>query len=275
VIIFLISAVGNSLVCIVILRRRRMKTVTNYFVLNLAIADLALTCICIPFDIPVQEMNYVWPYGGFMCKILYPLQTLSLFASVFTLTAVSLTRYWAIVHPLRQQLSVSNSKRIIVAIWVISIIPVSPYSYVLSHEDGSLSCEENWGDTSMRKVYTAVLFMFQYVLPLTVIAGAYIGIGIELRKRQTRDRSGGLRDVHAEETRKVLRMLKVVTVVFAVFVLPTNIMWLWLDFGHAEQEYDRFWDLVAFCNIVTFANSAANPICYTVLNETYRKEFKS
>ena len=69
-----------------------MKTVTNYFILNLAIADLALTCICIPFDIPVQEMDYNWPYGAAMCKILYPLQTLTLFASVYTLTVVSLVR---------------------------------------------------------------------------------------------------------------------------------------------------------------------------------------
>ena len=44
-------------------------------------------------------------------------------------------------------------------------------------------------------------------------------------------------------------------------------MWLWLDFGKAEDQYDKFWELVAFCNIITFANSAANPICYTILNE--------
>ena len=92
IVIFLISVIGNSLVCLVILRRRKMKTVTNYFILNLAIADLALTCICIPFDIPVQEMDYNWPYGAAMCKILYPLQTLTLFASVYTLTVVSLVR---------------------------------------------------------------------------------------------------------------------------------------------------------------------------------------
>ena len=82
-VIFLVSAIGNILVCIVIMKRRKMKTVTNYFILNLAFADLTLTLICIPFDIPVQEMNYKWPYGSFMCNVLYPLQTMSLFASVY------------------------------------------------------------------------------------------------------------------------------------------------------------------------------------------------
>ena len=77
---------------------------------------MALTLICIPFDIPVQEMNYKWPYESFMCNILYALQTMSLFASVFTLTSVSLTRYWAILYPLRRQLSTTNAK------WLIIII---------------------------------------------------------------------------------------------------------------------------------------------------------
>lgn len=104
VIIFVTSVFANILVCMVILRRRKMKTVTNYFILNLAVADLTLTCICIPFDIPVQELNYSWPYGPLMCKILYPLQTFLLFASVYTLTAVSLARQRAIVHPLKPSL---------------------------------------------------------------------------------------------------------------------------------------------------------------------------
>ena len=73
VVIFVTSVFANILVCAVILRRKRMKTVTNYFILNLAVADLTLTCICIPFDIPVQEMHYSWPYGSLMCKNTVPL----------------------------------------------------------------------------------------------------------------------------------------------------------------------------------------------------------
>ena len=63
VIIFLVSAVGNSLVCSVILRRKKMKTVTNYFILNLAIADLIFTCICIPFAGIVLGMYLILMYS--------------------------------------------------------------------------------------------------------------------------------------------------------------------------------------------------------------------
>ena len=273
VVIFIVSAVGNSLVCTVILRRKKMKTVTNYFILNLAIADLTLTCICIPFDIPVQEMDYKWPYGALLCRIIYPLQTLSLFASIYTLTAVSLSRYWAINHPLRQQLTVKCAKRIIFGIWIASLISVTPYISVLKKDSKTGKCDEDWPSKSSRKTYTACLFVFEYLLPLTVIAGAYASIGWELAQR-AKNGNRYLQDLQAEEAKKVVRMLKVVTLLFAVCVLPNNIMWLWLDFGRAEEQYDKFWDLVAFCNIVTFANSAANPICYTILNESYRNAFK-
>lgn len=274
VLIFLVSAVGNSLVCLVILRKRKMKTVTNYFILNLAIADLTLTCICIPFDIPLQELDYVWPYGSFMCRILYPLQTLSLLASVYTLTALSLTRYRAIVHPLNKQLTNMHAKCIICAIWLFSVLLVSPYMAALEIRNDHLpKCKEEWSSQSTRKAYTVCLFMFEYVLPLSIIAGAYTSIGIDLRRR-SRNGNRFLQDIHAVETRKVVRMLKVVTLLFAVCVLPTNIVWLWLDFGEADKHFSRFWEIVAFCNIVTFANSASNPICYTILNEHYRNEFK-
>lgn len=272
VIIFLVSAIGNILVCIIIIRKRRMKTVTNYFILNLAFADLTLTLICIPFDIPVQEMNYRWPYGSFMCKILYPLQTMSLFASVFTLTAVSLTRYWAILHPLRRQLSITNAKWVIVSIWLLSIVPVSPYISVLSLGEKTGSCDENWSDNHSRKIYTVALFIAEYVVPLSIIAAAYISIGIELGKKKSSQENKFLQNAQNEEASKVIRMLVAVTILFAVCVLPTNIMWLWLDFGNADKQFTYFWELVAFCNILTFANSAANPVCYTITNANYRKE---
>jgi hypothetical protein len=80
--------------------------------------------------------------------------------------------------------------------------------------------------------------------------------------------------MQVRETRKVVKMLLVVTICFSFCVLPNNIMWLWLDFGQADQHTAYFWELLAFCNIVTFANSAANPICYTALNDNYRREFK-
>ncbi|KAJ7354997.1 neuropeptide Y receptor [Desmophyllum pertusum] len=131
-IIFLISVIGNSLVCVVIARRRRMRTVTNFFVLNLAASDLAITCICIPFDIPVQE-------------------------------TVSLNRFWAILYPLRNQMTKKHAVVVIVIIWVVCILLTVPYVMVLSLDNTTMACNEYWPGTNYRKAYTASLFALQYV----------------------------------------------------------------------------------------------------------------
>lgn len=279
-IIFLISVIGNALVCIVIVRRRRMRTVTNCFILNLAVADLAITCICIPFDIPVQENNYKWPYGALLCKLIYPLQTIAMFASIFTLMAVSLNRFWAIVYPLHTQMTKRHAKGFISAIWLLSALVTFPYILVLRLNKETMSCEEHWPtDVNYRKAYTLSLFLAQYVVPLTVITAAYLKISLEMRKcihkgkRKSNYNNTFLNKSHQTEGNRVVRMLVVVTALFAICVLPNNVMWLWLDFGNGEQ-YEHFWDVVAVTNIVLFANSAANPIAYTICHENFREEFR-
>lgn len=274
VIIFVTSVFANVLVCAVILRRKRMKTVTNYFILNLAVADLTLTCFCIPFDIPVQELHYSWPYGSLMCKILYPLQTFLLFASVFTLTAVSLARQRAIVHPLKKQLTKTGAKIVIVCVWFSAIIPVTPYFQALRFNPVVKSCEESWRDSMTIRVYTTSIFFFQYIFPFSIMFTSYFSISRELKKR-AENGNQCLKDLQEEEARKVVRMLKVVTTLFAFCLLPNNVMWLWLDYGKADKLWSHFWELVAFSNILILANSAANPICYTIFNENYRQEIKS
>ena len=150
---------------------------------------------------------------AFQCRVIYPLQALALFASIYTLTAVSLSRYWAIKHPLRQQLTIKNSKWIIFGIWIASLTSVIPYVRVLEKDHETGKCDEDWPSKSARKTYTASPFVFQYLLPQAVISGAYVSIGSELARR-TRNRNGYLQDLQADE--KVVTMLQVVTLMFAV-----------------------------------------------------------
>ena len=89
--IFVVGVIGNFLVCLVVCRERKMKNVTNYFIFNLAVSDLSVLLICIPFDFG-EQVTRSWPYGGFMCRLIYPLQTMATTASVGTLVAISLNR---------------------------------------------------------------------------------------------------------------------------------------------------------------------------------------
>ena len=93
----IIGLVGNTLVIYVIMRYAKMKTVTNTYILNLAIAD-ELFLLGMPFMIQTLVTEN-WPYGTPMCKIIFSIDILNQFTSIYFLTVMSLDRYMAVVHP--------------------------------------------------------------------------------------------------------------------------------------------------------------------------------
>ncbi|KAJ3606954.1 hypothetical protein NHX12_026470 [Muraenolepis orangiensis] len=95
---FVIGVVGNGLVVAVIYRYMKLKTVANVFVLNLAISDLTFL-ITLPMWATFTATGYYWPFGSFLCKASAGLVIFNLYTSIFFLTALSVDRYLAIVHP--------------------------------------------------------------------------------------------------------------------------------------------------------------------------------
>ncbi|XP_028397591.1 neuropeptide FF receptor 2-like [Dendronephthya gigantea] len=269
-IIFLISLIGNTMVCFVICRRMKVKTVTNYFIMNLAVSDLLYT-LCIPFDV-YATVNDAWPYGAIMCRVLYPAQTATITVSGFTLTALSVTRFWAVLKPLRRQLSVKQASSVIALLWVLATSTVIPYIIYLKLEG---TCEEEWPHHEQRRIYTASLFVIQYAVPLFIITVCYISIALELTKGQAKTANRTLAKARGKEARKVIKMLVIVTLVFAFLTLPSSIMWMWLDFGNAVvDKFPNFWDVMDVLNVLDFLNCASNPIIYSFCNESFSREFR-
>ena len=178
-IIFLCDIIGNSIVVAVIVLERKMKTFTNWMILNLAIADLAVSLFCIPLEIPL-EVRGEWLYGGIFCTIFYPLQSTTVYASVFTLVVTSGSRYYAIVHPFRGQPTKAHAKWFICGIWVCSLVFEIPYMMVLRYDEESSECVETWSYPHDRW-FTIVTFVVQYVLPLLVITTSYSLMILEVR----------------------------------------------------------------------------------------------
>ena len=91
--IWILSCIGNSLVIIVIIGARDMRTPSNLLILNLALCDFITPALAIPFDFALEEKNYIWPFGPAMCKVLWPFQTASSTSSSLTLATVSVDRF--------------------------------------------------------------------------------------------------------------------------------------------------------------------------------------
>lgn len=91
-VIFTLSAAGNTLVCLVVARNRRMRTTRNYLLVNLAVSDLTVALLCIPFDMVLKIVAPEWPLGAAMCKLLWPSMTLVTNSSAATLAVISYDR---------------------------------------------------------------------------------------------------------------------------------------------------------------------------------------
>lgn len=92
-VIFLLGTVGNSLVLAVLLRSGQVGyNTTNLFILNLSVADFSFIIFCVPFQATIYSLED-WVFGSLMCKVVHFFINLTMYASSFTLAAVSVDRY--------------------------------------------------------------------------------------------------------------------------------------------------------------------------------------
>ena len=135
-VIFLIGIVGNSLVVIVVAKNAHMRTITNIFIVNLAIGDFLVILICLPPSI-LQDVTENWWFGEIMCKLIIFVQYISVCVSVMTLASISYERYYAIVYPLKFQATKFRAKLIICVIWALSTLINLPHPIVIVQNSDS------------------------------------------------------------------------------------------------------------------------------------------
>lgn len=182
--IFALGVLGNSLVITVLARSKpgKPRSTTNLFILNLSIADLAYLLFCIPFQATVYALP-TWVLGAFICKFIHYFFTVSMLVSIFTLVAMSVDRYVAIVHSRRSSsLRVSRNALLGVGfIWALSIAMASPVAYHqrLFHRGvgNQTFCWEQWPNQHHKKAYVVCTFVFGYLLPLLLICFCYAKVG--------------------------------------------------------------------------------------------------
>uniref|UniRef100_A0A8C8IWB8 Gastrin/cholecystokinin type B receptor n=1 Tax=Oncorhynchus tshawytscha TaxID=74940 RepID=A0A8C8IWB8_ONCTS len=131
--IFLLSVFGNLLIIVVLTVNKRMRTVTNSFLLSLAVSDLMLAVFCMPFTL-IPNLLEDFIFGAAMCKMVTYFMALSVSISTFSLVAIATERYSAICNPLKSRAwqTRSHAYRVIAAIWVLSVVMMVPYP-VFSH----------------------------------------------------------------------------------------------------------------------------------------------
>ncbi|KAG6937465.1 prolactin-releasing peptide receptor-like [Chelydra serpentina] len=96
---------GNCLLVHVIVRVKKMHSVPNFLIGNLALSDVAMCAICVPLTLAYVIEHQGWIFGSTMCYFVFFMQPVTVYVSVFTLATIAVDRYIVIVHPLRRRIS--------------------------------------------------------------------------------------------------------------------------------------------------------------------------
>ncbi|XP_040840707.1 galanin receptor type 1 [Ochotona curzoniae] len=273
--IFTLGVLGNGLVITVLARSPpgKPRSTTNLFILNLSVADLAYLLFCIPFQATVYALP-TWVLGAFICKFVHYFFTVSMLVSIFTLAAMSVDRYVAIVHSRRSSsLRVSRNALLGVGlIWSLSIAMASPVAYyqrLFHHGEGNLTfCWDQWPDPRHKKAYVVCTFVFGYLLPLLLICFCYAKVLNHLHKKLK-----NMSKKSEASKKKTAQTVLVVVVVFGISWLPHHVVHLWAEFGAFPLTPASFlFRITAHC--LAYSNSSVNPIIYAFLSENFRKAYK-
>ncbi|XP_054846239.1 neuropeptide FF receptor 2 [Eublepharis macularius] len=291
--IFLLCMIGNGVVCFIVLRSKHMRTVTNLFILNLAVSDLLVGIFCMPTTL-LDNIISGWPFGNTVCKMNGMIQGISVSASVFTLVAIAVDRFRSIVYPFKQKLTISTAIVIIIVIWVLAVAIMCPSAVMLKVEeekhfrvilgDGDKTspiywCREDWPNQDMRKIYTTVLFANIYLAPLSLIVIMYARIGITLFNTAvpSSGKQGHERHSVYKKKQKVIKMLIVVALLFILSWLPLWTLAMLSDYADLTEDQLQVINIYVypFAHWLAFFNSSVNPIIYGFFNENFRRGFQA
>ncbi|XP_063823619.1 cholecystokinin receptor type A-like [Ostrinia nubilalis] len=175
--IFMLSICGNCLVIATLASNRRMRTITNVYLLNLAISDFLLGVFCLPFTL-VGQIYRRFFFGAVLCKLIPFLQAVSVSVDVWTLVAISLERYFAICRPLksRKWQTQCHAYKMIAMVWILSIALNSPILIVSNLQPmrgNAFKCREVWSSLELERAFNLGLDAGLLLIPFFIMSFAY------------------------------------------------------------------------------------------------------
>lgn len=295
--VFITGLVGNALVCAAVYTNYSMRTVTNVYLVNLALADFLVILVCLPPSV-LWDVTETWFFGQSMCKLVLYFQTVSVTVSVLTLTFISMDRWYAICFPLQYKTDIKRALTSISFIWIIALLSDIPEFLALHLKKPNLrfetvlftQCATTWDLNTEMNFYLTQLVML-YMLPLLLMMIAYLKIVKILWKSNTIPGHRELRDQqskygyirrsnnsstmgHIKARRKAAKMLVAVVLVFATCYFPVHVFNILRYAGYLQGS--DITTIFSLCSHwLCYANSAVNPIIYNFMSGKFRREFKN
>ncbi len=269
VIIFIVGILGNLMVCYILLKKyqRSNRRSIHAFTLNLAFADLLVLLIYLPSQMHLFETNMLWKIGEPLCRIIYLIVPLSIYASIGTLIAISRDRYIAVLRPMIS-LEKRNTKYLLSVIWLISFILTIPLLLVAQIKEGY--CTEMWPSPLLYKIYWIFAFCIQFAIPVLILAIAHILIIRHLKTLKTPSAYCTRALQRRRQQQRLITMSITLVLVYVICMLPQHIVFFWMIYGDLESQPYKMY-IFQVSNLMLILNSALNPVVYGTLNNDIKR----
>ncbi|KFW10378.1 D(1C) dopamine receptor, partial [Eurypyga helias] len=304
--LILSTLLGNTLVCVAVVRFRHLRSkVTNFFVISLAVSDLFVAVLVMPWK-AVTEVVGFWPFGAF-CDVWVAFDIMCSTASILNLCIISLDRYWAISSPFRYERKMTRRAAFIMiaVVWLLSLLISFIPVQLKWHKDGELLSQQEPGfhvsgaeencDSSLNRTYAISSSLISFYIPVAIMIVTYTRI-FRIAQRQIRRISSLERAVERAQNRhsgdcpqevtlknslkKETKVLKTLSIIMGVFVfcwLPFFLLNCVVPFCnlHPRQPGELPCVSETVFNIFVWfgwANSSLNPIIYA-FNADFRRAF--
>lgn len=291
-VVCVLGLVGNSLALYLLhSRHRQRQSSINCFVMGLAITDLQFV-LTLPFWAVDTALDFRWPFGRVMCKIISSVTTMNMYASVFFLTAMSVARYYSILSALKmhcRRAAATRAKWICVGIWAISLLATLPhaiYSTSVRVSDEELCLVRfpvsgSWDSQLLLGLYQLQKVLLGFLIPLIIITVCYLLLlRLVLSRRVTGVVGPEIKQGRQNRRSKVTKSIVIVVLSFFLCWLPHQALTLW----GVLIKFDLVPFSKAFYNVHVYAfpltvclahtNSCLNPVLYCLTRQEFRAGLK-
>ncbi|XP_046691191.1 neuropeptide FF receptor 2 [Silurus meridionalis] len=281
---FLVGFMGNltAIRMLTSQRNRRVQSVsaTKSLLINLAVCDLMVVCICMPITLG-HTIYTAWVYGDLLCRAVPFIQAVSVSASVLSLTVISVNRYYSVHSPLNAR-SFFTQRKIYITIsvvWILSSSICSPLLFMIKLDEICLIntavpvCRELWPQMRLKQVYNVLLFITLYCIPVAFNLTISFLTGQKLWRASKHfndfDPHSQVMYASCLKTRKkIAKVVVTLVLLFAVSWLPLYVTDILID----HETHPPHWILQTrpFAQWLGLTNSSLNPICYCFLGDLHR-----
>jgi len=185
-VISFLTIVGNIMVMVSFKIDKQLQTISNYFLLSLAVADLIIGAFSVPL-FTVMLIMEKWPFSSHLCDAWLAIDYLASNASVWNLMMISIDRYFSVTRPLsyRAQRTTMKALLMILFAWGLScvmwVIPIYAWQYI----EGERKEEECYVQfVESNKIMSILCAVLAFFLPVTIMVCLYVRVWWETVKRQ-------------------------------------------------------------------------------------------